>query len=205
MTYEIKTLLQLAEIANQPSFDPTEQQDLSEEPSVQLEFNLSPQADPDKDAKVMENASIQLKRCIDIAQKITGGSHYRTGSPRFRELAGDNYTLDLRRLFDGLRHENSGLILFYSQKENKILFVSNQARNFLGWGTDKFLQTFFHIIEPSMESWNNGLSQLAFKNQAKVEISMKNRSEQDVPMHGLLGIIPTGIFRNHILGVFFPK
>ena len=206
LTYEIKTLLQLAEIANQPSFDPIEQHDYPAEPSEQLEFNLIPATDPDKDAKSLENAAAQLKRCIDIAQKITGGSHYRIGSPRFRELAGDNYTLDLRRLFDGLRQfENSGLILFYSQKENKILFVSNQVRNFLGWGSDKFLQNFYQIIDPSIESWKSGLSQLAFKNQAKIELSMKNRSGQDVSMHGMLGIVPTGIFRNHILGIFVPK
>lgn len=201
LTYEIKTLLQLAEIANQSTVEFAEAQDLPIESFPPLEFNPS---DPEKEIKTLEKASLQLKRCVDIAQKITGGSHYRTGSPRFLELAGDNYTLDLRRLFDGLRHENHGLILFYSQKENKILFANNQSKNFLGWGSDKFLQNFSDIIAPGIDAWKSGISQLAFKNQEKIEIEMKNRSGQDVAMHGMLGIVPTGIFRNHILGVLWP-
>lgn len=205
LTYEIKTLLQLAEIANQSTLEETDLEEEVLEDTGQLEFNLAPLQDPDKDLQVLETATVQLKRCVDIAQKITGGSHYRIGSPRFRELAGDNYTLDLRRLFDSLRTENNGLVLFYSQKENKVLFASNQVKTFLGWGADKFLQSFFQIIEPSLDTWKNSLSQLAFRNQAKVDISMKNKTGQEILMHGMLGIVPTGIFRNHILGVLYPK
>lgn len=208
LTYEIKTLLQLAEIVNQPSVDhmtSTEHLNSDGAAAQQLEFNLTPTNASKIENQNPENVSDQLKRCIDIAQKITGGAHYRTGSLRFRELAGDNYTLDLRRLFEGLRLENHGLVLFYSQKENKLLFASNQVKKFLGWNTDKFLQNFFQVIEPGVDAWKNGISQLAFKNQAHVDINMKNRTGQEIPMHGVLGMVPTGIFRNHIMAVLFPK
>lgn len=206
LTYEIKTLIQLAEIENQtmPIY-PTAHPEFS----TQTPFHSEMQQEvdvaylPEKQVHNESQAIIQLKRCIDIAQKITGASHYNNSNSRFKDLAIDNYTLDLRRLFESLRMENSSTIVFYSQKEGKILFVNNQSKNLLGWSPDKFIQSFNDIIEPSKEMWRSGLASLALKNDATLSLRMKSKSGTHVDVQVLLGIIPTGIFRQYILGVLY--
>ena len=158
---------------------------------------------PEKQVRNQAQAAIQLKRCIDIAQKITGASHYNNSNSRFKDLSIDNYTLDLRRLFETLRMENASTVFFYSQKESKVLFVNNQSRNLLGWSPDKFVQSFYDIIEPSKEIWKQGITSLAIKNDVQVSLKMKSKagSSTDVQVH--LGIIPTGLFKHHILGIMY--
>lgn len=206
LTYEIKTLIQLAEIENQsvPLYSslPLEGASHSQASSIDLADDEIPL--PEKQVKNEYQAAIQLKRCIDIAQKITGASHYNNSNSRFKELAVDNYTLDLRRLFESLRMENASVIVFYSQKENKILFVNNQSRNLLGWSPDKFIQSFQDIVD-SKELWKQSISSLAIKNDVQVSLKMKSKSGPLVEVQALLGIIPTGIFRHHILGVLYQK
>lgn len=203
LTYEIKTLLQLAEIGSLTSSEETVQEipikNNGESESSFGELSIS----SDKQVHSFEEATIQLKRCIDIAQKITGASHYNHSNSRFRDLPVDNYTLDLRRLFDCLRSENACAVFFYSQKENKILFANNQTKGMLGWNPEKFVQNFTDIIQQSQENWRTGLSQLSLKNESKFTLLMKSKAGQEIPIECLLGIIPTGIFRNHVIGVLF--
>lgn len=205
LTYEIKTLIQLAEIENQsmpllPS-QPAEYS-LQSSSSIGLSDDDMPFF-PEKQVRNQAQAAIQLKRCIDIAQKITGASYYNNSNSRFKDLSIDNYTLDLRRLFESLRMENASTVFFYSQKESKVLFVNNQSRNLLGWSPDKFVQSFYDIIEPSKEIWKQGITSLAIKNDVQVSLKMKSKagSSTDVQVH--LGIIPTGLFKHHILGIIY--
>lgn len=205
LTYEIKTLIQLAEIENQsmpiyPNLPATEHSNyLSNFDVIEDEAsNLF-----EKQVVSEDQATIQLKRCIDIAQKITGANHYSSSNSRFKDLAIDNYTLDLRRLFDSLRMENASTIIFYSQKENKILFVNNQAKNLLGWSPEKFILSFNDIVEPSREIWKQGIASLAIKNTSQLDIKMKSKTGALIDVQALLGIIPTGIFRHYILGVLY--
>ncbi|WP_155117382.1 hypothetical protein [Neochlamydia sp. EPS4] len=206
LTYEIKTLIQLAEIENQsmPIYSslPLEQAGSIYPPLSDI-FEEEISCLPEKKVRNSIQANIQLKRCIDIAQKITGASHYYNTSSRFKDLAVDNYTLDLRRLFDSLRAENASAIIFYSQKENKILFVNNQCRSLLGWSPDKFVQSFNEIVEPSKDIWRQGIASLAIKNDNHISLKMKSKAGAQVEVHALLGIIPTGIFRYHVLGVLY--
>lgn len=205
LTYEIKTLIQLAEIENQtmPMYPnlplDTSQSHFSSTEATEDEISCSPEKQVTNEAQ----AAVQLKRCIDIAQKITGANHYNNSNSRFRDLAIDNYTLDLRRLFDSLRMENSSAIIFYSQKENKILFVNNQSKNLLGWSPDKFMLSFNDIVEPDADAWKQGIASLAIKNTAQIGLKMKSKQGPVIDIRASLGIIPTGIFRQHILGVLY--
>lgn len=209
LTYEIKTLLQLAEMArtHEPAPAIPESEPTTEAPppykaeATEEIYDLS--SNTDKQVNSEEEAASQLKRCIDIAQKITGANHYSSRLSRLKDLPMDNYALDLRRLFDSLRSENSATVFVYSQKENKVLFVNNQVRGLLGWSTDKFNQSFGEIIEEEAEAWKNLVSQLAYKNDSKACLLMKNKSGQSLPVNCHLGVIPTGLFRSNIIGVLY--
>lgn len=208
LTYEIKTLIQLAEIENQstPIYQNLPME--SSSPGYSQALDIADDDIPFLPEKMVRNeaqAAIQLKRCIDIAQKITGAGHYNNTNSRFKDLTVDNYTLDLRRLFESLRMENASAVVFYSRKESKILFVNNQSRQLLGWSPDKFVQSFNDIVEPSKEIWRQGIASLAIKNDAYVCLKMKSKAGSQVDVQALLGIIPTGIFRHHILGVLYTQ
>src|SRR5690606_434777 len=87
LTYEIKTLIQLAEIENQsmPIYSslPLEQAGSIYPPLSDI-FEEEISCLPEKKVRNSMQANIQLKRCIDIAQKITGASHYYNTSSRFK-------------------------------------------------------------------------------------------------------------------------
>lgn len=195
LSYEIKTLLQLAEIGNP-----------KEHRSKPASFNEIPLPDlsPDQ-AGILEplvftpqEAQQQLKRCIDMAQKITASSSMRTS-----ELGSDQFTLDHRRLFDSLRSETGAAILLYSQKENKLLFANQQCKQLLGWSSDKVVQLFPEIVQPGKEEWQTALTQLATEPEARVQLSLKAKTGSDVSVQGVIGTVPTGLFKHHAVAVLF--
>lgn len=149
-------------------------------------------------------ADLQLKRCLDIAQKITGRTTFGSENSRFRDLSVNNYSIDLRHLLDSLRSENSNTILLYSQKEEKLLFVNNQTKGLLGWSPEKFVQEFPSIIQEGVNDWKTALNQVAGKGETKVKMVLKNKSGQNVSVHCHLGSIPTGVFRHDVIGVLYP-
>ncbi len=149
------------------------------------------------------DAMQQLKRCIDIAQKLTGARHLAGDSSRFRDLSADGYTLDLRRLCDSLRSETSGMILLYSQKEDRLLFVNNQVRDVLGWSPDKFVQNFPALSVDALTEWKRALIRLSANPQVDFPLTLKTRNGDERTVHCHLGSIPTGIFKTHIVGVMY--
>lgn len=208
LNYEVKTLLQLAEIDNQTSSKSVEGMIISE---TMQSYQVSQDAKEGNGSisshdqvKTPEEASSQLKRCLDIAQKITGANHFGNGTSRFKEIAIDNYALDLRRLFDSLGSENSSTLLVYSQKESRLLYVNNLTKNLLGWSKEKFIQNFPEIIQEGNQEWKKGISQLSSSSEAKVRLLLKTKSGQNLLVHCHLGTIPTGIFRNHVIGILYP-
>ncbi len=114
----------------------------------------------------------------------------------------DSFALDLRRLCDSLRSENSCTILLYSPKENQLLFANNQIKTVTGWSPDKFVQNFSDIMQDEAP-WRQGIASLTMRSEAKVDLTFKMKSGQDISVHGLLGLIPTGIFRQHIIAVLY--
>ncbi|MGA8164380.1 MAG: hypothetical protein WB791_05055 [Waddliaceae bacterium] len=201
LNYEVKTLLQLAEMTK----------DSPEESEMEMEGNetiasypSSKASGPHSQVKLSEDASSQLKRCIDIAQKITGSSHFGKGNSRFKDLPIDHYALDLRRLFDSLHSENACTVFVYSQKENRLIFANHQTKHLLGWSPEKFIQNFPQYIEEGEKEWKESLNLLSTHSEAALRLLMKTRTGQNVLVHCNLGVIPTGIFRRHVIGVLYP-
>lgn len=199
LTYEIKTLLNLAEKAQ-----------LKCQNEIPFKDEPFPLAIADAGEglnghggaiRTEGEAIIQLRRCIDIAQKMTGASHYMTRQSKMPPI--DHYALDLRRLFDSLRNENYCAIIVYSQKESKLIFANPQVKSLLEWPSDKFIYQFSSIIAESSDIWEQSLSQLAYKNECIADLSMKARTGSLLKIKCHLGIVPTGLFRSHIIGVLY--
>jgi len=205
LSYEIKTILQIAEGPQEKSsdkqFNPS-----TREPSLNhtVKESSSEERESSGQIQTFEEALMLLKRCLDSAQRIPGASHF-VKSKRFKDLPLENYALDLRRLFDHFQNEVEGILFLFSHKEEKMLFVTEQIDKLLGINAEKFLQTFQELIHDGKEEWNSAINQLSFKNESKVIIPMKSRTGQEIQATCVLGMIPTGIFRNHILGVLFSE
>jgi PAS domain-containing protein len=204
LNYEIKTLLRLAEIENQAMsaerfvHEPmTKYQPLPESTSQEISPSL------DTLVHTSQEASSQLRRCLDIAQKLTSAVHYGMGTSRLRDLPVDNYALDFRRLSDSLRSENNCAVMLFSQKDSRLLFVNDVIRNLLGWTPEKFTQTFSDIIQPSADVWREGLVQLYSKNEVSLQLILRGKSGEDIHVNALLGNIPTGVFRNHSICILY--
>lgn len=207
LNYEIKTLVQVSQNEILPLESPLPPFVLNETPTLYQIKTTEPAEEEslpsDKMVRNPDEASILLKRCVDIAQKITGAG-YISGNSRYLDMPRNNYALDLRRLFDSLRSENASTVLVYSQKESKLLFVNNQAKNLLGWSPDKFIQNFQDIVQDGLDNWKNGINDLSANPESHARLLMRTKTGQDILVHCQLAVIPTGIFRNHIVGVLYP-
>lgn len=210
LKYELKTLLSLTEAEDAPRYSESTFQgnggcatkskpksEKVEAAPTPLELGLS------VPSRSHEEAQQQLKRCIDIAQKLTGARHLAGDSSRFRDLSADGYALDLRRLCDSLLSEQSAVILLYSQRENRMLFANNQVRGMLGWSPDKFLQSFPSIISEGEADWRSALQKAATSQRAEAVLKIKTRSGDDCSVRCVLGSVPTGIFKSHIIIVMY--
>lgn len=195
LSYEIKTILQIAEGPQESVISPRP-------PSFHTERYTEAKSNENGHIQTFEEALMLLKRSLDSAQRMPGASHF-TKSQRFKDLPFENYALDFRRLFDHFQHEAEGVLFVYSQKEEKMLFVTDLIDNLLGMTGEKFIKSFPEIIHECKQEWNNAINQLSFKNESKVSLSMKSKTGEDLLVTCLLGVIPTGLFRNHVLGVLF--
>jgi PAS domain-containing protein len=200
--YELQTLLQLT------SFPGSNASDFSSD----MDDNFFQATQPNATAHrysvphgTAEGGALQLKRCLDVAAKINGPYYSSIDSSRLSTLSADhydNYALDLRRLFDSLRDENIYMVIVYSQKENKLLFVNNPVKAILGWAPEKFVQEFAEIIQEDHEAWQHGLNQLAMRREVQLPLKMKSKSGQGVSLECHLGAIHSGPLRHHAIGVF---
>jgi hypothetical protein len=159
---------------------------------------------PESQIKTPMEASMLLKRCINIAQKLTGANYYGNEASRYRELSSPYFTIDQRRLFDSLRGETGGLIVVYSQKDNKLLFVNNQTKLLLGWSPEKFIQDFPMIIQEGSAEWKRALGILTNYPETQTRLLIKTKSGQELLLNCHMGNIPTGLFRNYVIGVLYP-
>lgn len=199
LTYEIKTLLQLAE-THSSVMEPDEAQHSKIPFPFEKDSGLLSQAE--KQIHTSEEASAQLKRCLDIAQKITGSHHFGNPSSAFMNFPADSFAIDLRRLCDSLRSENNSAILFYSPKENQMLFTNHLIKTLTGWSPEKFAQNFSQIMQ-NQDIWTQGIASLSMRSEAQIKLLLKTKSGQDTPFQAHLGIIPTGIFKHHIIAVLY--
>lgn len=199
LNYEVKTLLQLAEIGNAKE-GKSIQHTQTETPAENTPTYFS-----NKLVINDEQASQHLNKCIDIAQKITLSSRFGNGNSRFQNMPLDNSALDFRRLFDNLRSETSSSVIVYSLKENRLLFANQQIQNLLGWNEKKFIQSFSDIVCEGYEEWNQAINQLSSQTETQTRLLLKKRNGQNLLVYCHLRMIPTGIFRHFVIGVLYPS
>lgn len=204
LTYEIKTLLQIAERHLEPDSSLLSNQNMisaaSEKPTSPPE---QAEHQCEKPVSSSEEASIQLKRCLDIAQKITVSNRFNTQISSILNSPADSFTLDLRRLCDTLRCENNAAVVLYSPKENQPLFVNNYIREATGWSPEKFIQNFNDIAFDSINAWRQALASLSLKPETAIQLSLKTKSGPNIFMKAHLALIPTGIFRHYAIAVLY--
>lgn len=202
LSYEIKTLLSLHETDSLPQETP---QDNLIAPifSTPLEDNIPITTEPL--IRTSTAASALLKRCVNIAQKLTGAHYYGNNGARHAEITSSPYTIDQRCLFDNLRSETSGLILVYAPNDQKLLFSNNQYKNLLGWAPDKFLQEFPQIIQESTTEWKQAISHLGSALEIQSNLLLKTKNGQSVLFNCHFGAIPTGLFKHYIITILYPS
>lgn len=204
LTYEIKTLLQLAEKAESIA----EQKWQPQLAETTCAFEASSTFGCEEGGGRINNefeGLQQLRACIDSAQRITGTSHYGNRLARVRDLSIDSYALDLRHLSENFNSHHSSAILFYSAQESKPLFINHAIKQLLEWSAEKYIQNFPFIMQESEEKWKELLAQLNYKNEVQGELLMKAKSGKSMPLQCVLGVIPSGVFRGNFIAVFYPK
>lgn len=188
LNYEIKTLLHL------------------NEPKQLLPSNLDQEGEWEEEADVQVETDPQalavLKKCLDTAQKITSANHFSQTSPRFRDFPIQSSTLDLRRLIDALRSETGAGVFLYSLKDMKALFVNSLVKTTLGYSPDQFIHHFSDICV-SQEMWKEALHKLNTIKDLSTNFDFKSKVGQTITLRFSLGKIFTGVFRNHVIGVFY--
>lgn len=200
LKYELKTLIDLTDRIQSIDVE-APQQDLEHAPSPPPEDPGLAWAMSRADGVAISpiDPTTQLKRCINMAQKLTGARHLTGHLPRFQDLSVDGYALDLRRLCDSLSSEGSNLILLYSQKDAKLLFVSERIRGLLGWTPEKFVQDFASLVTEGQEEWFEALHQSVGSQPSQVTIAVKSRAGDSRHLLCHVGVVPTGIFKMHVV------
>lgn len=198
LTNEIKTLLQFAEARTNSLLSNEIREPITEsvQPLPLEEFSI------DNYIKTTQEASIQLNHCLDIAQKIKGSQRFGSQIYSFLDSPADNFSLDLRRLCDRLRGEAESTILLYSPQDSQLLFCSNRIKSLTGWSPEKFSQNFLELLTNELE-WKQGISSLMMRSEADIELQLRTRSGSPLKAKAVLGIIPTGIFRDHVIAVLY--
>lgn len=223
LTFEVKTLIQLSDVekgVKEPTFAQPASYSENEsthrkiyKPSFQqtvgrpaysadsVETTTLTRHEHETRVRNQQEASTELRKCIEIAQKITGASHL-AASGRI-PFGIDSYALDQRRLYDGLRTEIRALVIVYSPRDDKLLFANAQVKALLGWSPERFIQDFNMLIKEGFEDWKRVVIGLAAHQEAQVRLLVKTRIGHDQILQGRLGMIPFGSFKGHIIAVFF--
>lgn len=191
LRYEIKTLLQLTEV-DYSKF-------VMEQPSKSVDPAPLP-AKMQGNVKREEEARILLRRCLDIAQKMSFPTR-----PSMQSAGVEVSALDLRRLTDALKEETGALVLFYNPKERKVLYASREAKPLLGYAPETLAHQFLEIAEEGISFWDAAVSQLATKPQSTLVLGMKTKAGDELAFNVLLGSVPLGGFKGYAVAVFYPQ
>jgi len=193
LSYDLDTLLKLSEFE---SIEDVQQDEVDKEPKVPVkEVAIEPRSFG------REEAAVLLKKCINIAQKLTT-SQFSTSS-RFRDLPIASTALDQRRLFESFRSETSSIIVMYSMKDSGLYFANDMTKQVLGWNPDKFVQEFFHLVQGGEEEWKEALQRLSQQSETDCHLVVRDRSDELIELDCCLGMIPTGAFKNYAVGILF--
>jgi PAS domain-containing protein len=211
--YEIKTLLQLTNIQGvqdaktengtlHPVLDAFNS---AEEKEKMLEgYSTGSPSSTLKYVETAYDASVLLERCVGIAEALKGAAHLACGDTDPEKLDLDNYALDLRRLCDSFRSENSSAIVLFSRKEKKLLFANNLIKALFGWSPEKFIKDFNILIQQGHNEWEERTESLSLHESAQIPLIIKTKSGQDILVQCQIGMISQGVFAEHIIGVIYP-
>jgi len=197
LTEELKTLLKLAETDHTPSSNAIISEMPVEPPVASIKEMLS-----ESHTKSNEEAFRQLKICLEIAQKMKGSQRFGSQIYSFLDSPADHFSLDLRRLCDRLRGESEIMALFYAPQDQHLLFASNQIKTLTGWSPEKFVQSFHELLLNEPE-WSQGIQHLAIRSEVQIPVKLKTKAGTALELSACLGMIPTGIFRNHTIAVLY--
>lgn len=214
LSYEVKTLLQLGDMASSQGETPNAAADnvhpvidgfnqTAEALDVDTLYETNPTSS-DRSVRSPYDASLQLQHCIDLAQNLEGAAHLGSGSRRFGDLAVESRALDLRRLADKFRSEVSAPVLLFNPSDNQLLFASNQIQGIVGWSPEKLIKDFYQLLQDGRQDWDQAVSALGQQEEVQVRLVVKTKSGQDVMTYCHLGMIRSGIFAQHVVGVLLP-
>ncbi len=192
LSYDLDTLLKLSDFE---SVEEAQQENISEKGTGTVI-----QKSPPKTVDAL-SASNQLKKCINMAQKFTS-SQFTTAS-RFRDVMIDNTALDQRRLFDSFRSETACIVVMYSLKERTMLFANDLTKTCLGIDPENFVHDYMNRIVQGAEEWKNALASFSQQSEAQLHLVMRSESGTDVLLECRLGVVPTGVFKNHAVGILY--
>lgn len=207
LRYEIKTLLQVTQNSLKLDIEPMDPEGIK----ADLVPYLAPYTKsrdaiviPDRPVRTNDEATQELRRCLEITQKFSGSAAVAGSASRYKNAPSGGFALDMRQLFEALRQEQAAMIMFYSWNESKPLFVNAAVKTLLGWTPETFIQNFSEIIADGIQEWRHSLSDLRTKGETLARLTLKDRTGADLVVHCLLGRVQNGQFKNHILAVFYP-
>lgn len=212
LRYEIRTLLQLAEVHAPFSINKSieKEQLVSSPTNMTLSYHREEKIQENKvdnnrnNGNEGEELTQQLRRCIEVAEKMTGAPQFSSGHKRLADLPINPFSLDLRRLCDALANQNSGAALLYSPREKQLLFAHPLVKQFCGWSPEKFTQHFDEIIAPSMEEWQRAIAHLSYRLDTPLCLRLQTKNNETMECECLMGLIPSGVFRNYAIGILQP-
>jgi hypothetical protein len=191
LRYEIKTLLQLTEV-DYSKF-------VMEQPVKKTEVDAAlPRMQGN--VKREEEARLLLRRCMEVAQKITFPTR-----PSMQPGSCEVSALDLRRLTDAMKEESGALVLFYNPKEKKVLYASRETKQLLGYAPETFAHQFAEIAEEGLPFWEAAVGQLSSKPQSSLVLGLKTRAGEEVVFNVQLGAVSSGGFKGYAVAVFYPQ
>ena len=215
LRYEIKAILQLGDMypnttnatvpqtqSSHPVTDVFDSESLNEEELATLYQELPNSSE--KRVQSPYDASLKLRKCLDIATKLTGASHLSTNNSSLLNLSVESYAIDLRRLFDSYRSEQSCVIILYSRTEDKLLFANSQVKGLIGWNSDRFVSHFTRLIQKGLGEWKQAVHQLNKDEEKSVSLLFKTRTNESLLTRCQLALIPSGVFANHVVGILYP-
>jgi len=193
LSYDLDTLLKLSDFESVEEVPKEQKQEEPRPPPKEIPVCLKTFG--------KEEAVSLLKKCINVAQKLT--TNQFSTSSRFRDLPIASTALDQRRLFESLRSETSCIIVLYSMKEGGLYFANDTTKQILGWSPDKFVQDFTQLLQSGSEEWKGALQGLSHQSHSECHLVVRDRSDELVELECLLGMIPTGAFKNFAVGIIY--
>ncbi|MCB1213443.1 MAG: hypothetical protein KDK40_04010 [Chlamydiia bacterium] len=141
-----------------------------------------------------------LQQIVEMAQKYTGARHLSDPSPKFQKLNEQGYGLELCRLCDQLSR-SEGMLLFYSRREDQLLFCHEEVHKRFGWSTEKFIQRFSEFVLDGYDSWRQSLRRLVPGKPIEVALKIRTKNGDAVETRCHMGLVPTGVFKLHVVMV----